>query len=152
MTPRPIAEEHLWLCLAGPIHGQYRPAGLEMLVPDHSKPSVEIRYHSAGWGFNVVAVPPPPFLYRPTLISAPGWRIKLPCWVEDRVARGKAAPPAGAVLPGSVQGQRGIGNHVCRWCYGSPMAGQETCSRVQCITAWDAVQSLDTLTWRGEDR
>jgi hypothetical protein len=150
MIPRPIAQAHLWLCLGGPIHGQYRPAGLEMMVPDIGPPT-QVTY-SSGYGRRTVAVPAAPFLYRPTLVTLAGWRVKLSCWVEDRVARGKAAPPAGAVLPGSVQGERGIGNHVCRWCYGPPMAGQPTCSRVQCITAWDSVRSLDTMTWRGEDR
>lgn len=151
MIERPIAEEHLWLCLAGPLHGQYRPAGLEMIVPDAGPDSTVSYYSGRGWGRTVV-VPPPPILYRPTLVSVPGWRVKLPCWVEDRVARGKAAPPVGAVLPGSIQGERPIGCKACRWCFGRPMDGQATCSRSRCITDWDAVRSLDTMTWRGEDR
>ncbi len=41
---------------------------------------------------------------------------------------------------------------VCRWCFGRPMPGFDMCSRVQCITNVQAVDSLDTITWRGEDR
>ncbi len=43
-------------------------------------------------------------------------------------------------------------SYVCRWCYGRPMPGYDMCSRVQCISAVQAIQSLDTITWRGEDR
>jgi hypothetical protein len=42
--------------------------------------------------------------------------------------------------------------HACRWCYGQPMPGFDVCSRVRCITNVQAVDSLDTITWRGEDR
>jgi hypothetical protein len=41
---------------------------------------------------------------------------------------------------------------VCRWCFGPPMPGWNVCSRVLCITALQAVESLDTIRWRGEDR
>jgi hypothetical protein len=40
---------------------------------------------------------------------------------------------------------------VCRWCYAAPAYGTyETCLQVACITHWQAVRSLDTITWRGE--
>lgn len=135
-----------WFCLGGPIHGQYRPAGLEMLVPDRHAPA---EYTSA-FGRRVVVVPVPPVLYRPTLVAVPGWRIKLSCWVENRVARGRAAIMFAAVLPGSLQHVPREQSPVCRWCYGRPMDEHETCSRARCITMWHAVRSLDTLTWRGE--
>ena len=138
-----------WLCLGGPIHGQYRPAGLEMVVPDPSKPT---GYRYSILGREAVAIPAEPALYRPTLVSLPGWRIKLPVWCEDRIPRGVTAAAAGNMLPGSVQQLPGDRSRACRWCYGVPLEGLETCSRVQCITAWDAVRSLDTITWRGEER
>jgi hypothetical protein len=40
---------------------------------------------------------------------------------------------------------------VCRWCFGRPMPGYDMCSRIPCIQAIQAVDSLDTITWRGED-
>jgi hypothetical protein len=42
--------------------------------------------------------------------------------------------------------------YVCRWCFGRPMLGYDVCSKVTCITHVQAVDSLDTITWRGEDR
>ena len=137
--------DHEWLCLGGPIHGQFRPAGLELLVPD--------RWPLAGYSSRrAVVIPAPPALYRPTLVALPGWRVKLPVWCEDRIARGKATPAFEAVLPGVLQGVAGEASWACHWCYGRPMEGQETCSRTACITTWHAVKSLDTMTWRGEDR
>lgn len=138
--------DHQWLCLGGPIHGQYRPTGLEMLVRDPDEP-MEIRYWDRR---RTVAIPAAPALYRPTLMSLPGWRIKLPVWCEDRLARGKCAPIFASVLPGGLHGVPRDAALVCRWCFGAPMAGQDTCSRTQCITAWDAVRALDTMSWRGE--
>lgn len=41
-------------------------------------------------------------------------------------------------------------HYVCRWCFGRPMPGCDVCSRVQCISAVQAVDALDTMTWRGE--
>ena len=38
--------------------------------------------------------------------------------------------------------------HACAWCYGRPMAGQETCSRVDCITNWNAVQVAARGWWQ----
>jgi hypothetical protein len=137
-----------WLCLGGPIHGEYRPAGQELLIRDPDQP-MEIRY----WGHRrSVALPAAPILYRPTLMSLPGWAVKLPVWCEDRLARGRAAPTFGAVLPGGLHGVPRDAAWACRWCYGRPMDGHELCSRIVCITAWAAVQSLDTMTWRGEER
>jgi hypothetical protein len=52
-----------------------------------------------------------------------------------------------AVVPNRADAER-----VCRWCFGRPMPGYAVCSRVHCITAIQAVDSLDTITWRGEDR
>lgn len=138
-----------WLCLGGPIHGQYRTAGLELLVPDPD--AVPVEYGSV-FGRRRVAVPAPPVLYRPTWMSLPGWTVKLPVWCEDRIARGKAAPVFASVLPGGLHGVPRDAAWACRWCYGRPMDGHETCSRVQCISHWHAVKSLDTLTWRGEER
>ncbi len=60
------------------------------------------------------------------------------------------AAPGGrgfVVIPARPEAER-----ACAWCYGRPMPGQETCSRVSCITTWDAVVSLDTMSWRGETR
>lgn len=45
-----------------------------------------------------------------------------------------------------------VADWACRWCYGRPMPGYEVCSRVDCITHWQAVLSLDSIVWRGEDR
>lgn len=140
--------DHKWLCLGGPIHGQFREAGMEMLVPDKG---AAVTYASR-WSRRTVVIPAAPALYRPTLVALPGWRVKLPVWCEDSIARGRSVPPHGAVLPGSLQAVFGPASWVCRWCYGTSMEGQETCSRAVCITMWNAVRSLDTMTWRGEDR
>lgn len=140
--------DHQWLCLGGPIHGQYRPTGLEMVV---TEPAGSLSYRTGfGRTNRTVVIPHETILYRPTLMSLPGWRIKLPVWCEDRLARGKCAPDLASVLPGGLHGVPRDAALVCRWCYGAPMAGQDTCSRSQCITAWDAVRALDTMTWRGE--
>jgi hypothetical protein len=52
-----------------------------------------------------------------------------------------------AVIP-----SRADAEYVCRWCFGRPMPGFDVCSRVQCISAVQAVDSLNTISWRGEDR
>jgi hypothetical protein len=54
---------------------------------------------------------------------------------------------AWAVVP-----NRADAEYVCRWCFGRPMPGYDVCSRVQCISAVQAVDSLNVITWRGEDR
>lgn len=52
-----------------------------------------------------------------------------------------------AVVP-----DRADASWVCRWCFGRPMPGYDVCSQVRCISNIQAVDSLDTITWRGEDR
>lgn len=52
-----------------------------------------------------------------------------------------------AVVP-----NRADAEYVCRWCFGRPMPGFDVCSRIACITNVQAVDSLDTITWRGEPR
>lgn len=52
-----------------------------------------------------------------------------------------------AVVP-----NRADAEYVCRWCFGRPLPGFDVCSRVMCISAVQAVDSLNTITWRGEDR
>jgi hypothetical protein len=141
--------DHEWLCLGGPIHGQYRTAGLEMLVPDPTSHTVE---YASTWGRRTVAIPAAPALYRPTLVALPGWRVKLPVWCEDRIARAVTGVPSATVLPGSLQGVPLFAERACYWCFGRPMDGQATCSRAACITNFYAVRSLDTTTWRGEPR
>jgi hypothetical protein len=141
--------KQLWLCLGGPIHGQWRPQGLSLLAPDPEATQV---LYSSVFGRKTVAVPAPPVLYRPTLMSLPGWRIKLPVWCEDRLARGKEQPPFQCVLPGGIQGVPRDAAWACRWCYGRPMEGFEICSRTSCITNWASVAALDTTDWRGETR
>jgi hypothetical protein len=138
-----------WLCLGGPIHGEWRPVGAELLVAD---PSARPSFNTGrSWGRTVV-IPAAPILYRPTLMCLPGWTVKLPVWCEDRLARGKVhALPFASVLPGGLHAVPRDAHPACRWCYGIPAQGQQTCHRPACITTWAAVQSLDTMTWRGED-
>jgi hypothetical protein len=38
---------------------------------------------------------------------------------------------------------------VCRWCYARPAPSFATCARIQCVSAWSAVQSLNRFT-RGD--
>jgi hypothetical protein len=140
---------HQWLCLGGPIHGQFREPGLELLVPN---PAAHVVEYASARGRRTVAIPASPALYRPTLVALPGWRVKLPVWCEDRIARAVTGLAHGSLLPGNIQGERQVGDPACRWCYGRPMEGQATCSRAACITNWYAVMSLDTTTWRGEPR
>jgi hypothetical protein len=140
-----------WLCLGGPIHGEWRPVGSELLVADPSaQPSIT---RDPRWSWRpTVVIHAAPILYRPTLMCLPGWRVKLPVWCEDRLARGKVhALPFASVLPGGLHAVPRNAQLVCRWCYGIPVQGKITCHRTACITTWAAVQSLDTMTWRGED-
>jgi hypothetical protein len=140
--------QDFWLCLGGPLHGRWRPPAEHLTVTEKVAP---VEYRSV-FGRRTVALPAAAVLYRPTMMCLPGWSVKLPVWAEDRLARGLAAPMFACVLPGGLHGVPRDAAWACRWCYGRPMDGMETCSRAACIRDWHAVRSLDTTTWRGEDR
>lgn len=143
-------KDQLWFCVGGPLHGKWRPAGLEMCVP--VKLTTTAVYASVFGVKSSVVIPNAQIVYLPTAMRIPGWVVPLPCWAESRIAEGLAAVTFAALLPGGLHHVPRDMAPVCRWCFGRPLEGQETCSRTRCISDWAAVRSLDTITWRGEDR
>jgi hypothetical protein len=129
-----------WLCIGGPLHGTYRPAGQRLVVPDPC----------AGWTHvDGMAIPPRPVVYEPTTMESIGWKIDLPIWCEMHIAIWSAPLVAGLVLPGGVVGRAIDAVTACRWCYGRPMEGLNMCSRIECITSVATLMELDTI--RAED-
>lgn len=151
-----------WLCVSGPIHGEYRPAGrVPIAVTDPGGKVDYITAHtgtSEAWEIKVaVAVPPRPAIYYAQRIRLPGWRVTLMAWVEAGAAAGTRELEDGLVFPGGIQGTpMGWSARACRWCYGRPMEGLDVCSRSSCITryAWleslDAAFASDAEGWHGD--
>lgn len=137
-----------WFVMGGPNHGRWFPAGagpVEMTRPVR----VECR---SRFGRKTATVPGPATVYHPTRMSIPGWVVTLPVWAEVNIATGQSALTFASVLPGGLHCVARDAEPACRWCYGRPMPGHATCSRTRCISDWHAVTSLDTMTWRGEER
>jgi hypothetical protein len=137
-----------WLCIGGPLAGQYRPSeGGHLIEP---APLTRIDYghgiHGAERSMRVaVAVPRPPIVYHPVNLQLQGWRVHLAAWMADDIVR--TGIPNGTVLPGGIQGAPIICEAGCRLCYGRAMNPEVgVCSRISCITAVSAIESLDHLT------
>jgi hypothetical protein len=147
----------VWLCLGGPLHGTYRPAGKDVVTVPVNGPPVYglaiVRQEAslagvAGEAARVAyASPAKPVLYYPGRMQLPGWRVTPICYLESSLATGHRrwlAP--GTVIPGSIVAQPGEFEQVCEWCFGRPMPGLTGCSRVACIVNLAMVRALDTLT------
>jgi hypothetical protein len=142
-----------WLCIGGPLHGQYRPAGDKPIATAQTHAPVDYAISEAWWdGQRLdatsvrvdVAIPPRPVLYYPVRAVMPGWRFPLDIYLEAHLAAG-AELPAGMVMPGGLQGAPLIAEPACRWCYGRPMDGFPVCSRSRCINNWSTIEAMATL-------
>jgi hypothetical protein len=147
-----------WLCVGGPLHGRWRPSGLRPIAAE--RPEAPVNYAVKGLWLDgalvsnemiavSVAVPPRPILYYPARLHITGWRFALPFFLEARLAAGLAPLDRenGMVLPGGIVGMPVMADVACRLCYGRAMNPEVgVCSRVSCITAVAAIESLDHLT------
>jgi hypothetical protein len=134
-----------WICLGGPIHGEYRPAGAgPIAVPEGLPARVE---YATEQGRTTVVIPPRPAIYYPTAVAMPGWRIKLDAWVEAHVATGTRRFETGAVFPGGLQGVPRPLSDCCRWCYGRALGQLGVCVRDECISAVSWLESMDSFRW-----
>jgi hypothetical protein len=134
-----------WMLVGGPCHGEW--------APPSAKP---IARHAVGmhpaWIMDgdatappVITNPPKPVLYYPHRIKAPGWKFRMPVFLEAHLFGGGRIEP-GLVMPGGVIGEVAEAARPCRWCYAQPWGDLETCDRPRCINAWSAVQALSWLT------
>lgn len=154
----------LWMCVGGPLHGQWRPAGDKPIATHKTTANADYAIQNVRWnGWDIspataritVAIPPRPVLYYPTRVRMAGWCINLTFYVEASIAGGSGQMETGAVIPGGVVGVPMFCERACRWCYGRPMEGMTVCSRSGCIMNVASIESLDTLTaddadWRGD--
>jgi hypothetical protein len=140
-------DERVWFCVGGPLHGKWRPAGLEMHCVE---PTTTTAVYASVFGRRTVAIPAAPVVYLATTMQVPGWRIPLPIWAETRIAQGLAAVTFAAVLPGGLHHVPREAWLCCRWCFGPVMPGLETCKSPACRANWASVRALDTMDWRGE--
>ena len=142
-----------WLLIGGPEHGRWRLASNRPYAVRRSGPQDYATTYTGDegrWDVRVaVATPPRPFLYYPTRVMLPGWRVMLTAYVLAGISAGAENPDTGSILPGCVVGVHRDVEVACRWCYGRPMPEMDVCSRVECITAVAAVESLNGAT--GED-
>jgi hypothetical protein len=133
-----------WLCIGGPLHSQYRPAGRRPMAVLEPYPKQDYALTHAGteeaWAVKVaVAIPPRPVIYYAQRVKLPGWTITPMSWMEASLAAGTKKLDRGLAMPGYIEGAR-LGPHctTCRWCFGQPMDAVDVCHRSRCIAnrAW----------------
>lgn len=144
-----------WLLIGGPAHGQWRLASSKPYAVSSGRADYAVQgLHWNGRDYGAATVRatvaiPRPFLYYPSRVLLPGWRVTITAYVEAGISAGAANPATGSVLPGCIVGAYRKVAVACRWCYGRPMDDMDVCSRSACIANVAAIQFLDVAT--GED-
>jgi hypothetical protein len=136
-----------WLCIGGPRAGQYWTAeGGHLIAPARlTRIDYGFGIHGAERAVQVADLDPGIVVYHQVSLQLQGWRVHLNAWIADETWR--TGIPNGTVLPGGIQGAPIICEAVCRLCYGRAMNPEVgVCSRISCITAVSAIESLDHLT------
>ncbi len=124
-----------WFMLGGPLHGTYGVAGQPFILTR----AASVRYVSTQKGAVITGSAPGRVLrYVPIRLNLPGWRVAVPCYALEDIGLGRERLEEGGLLPGSALGAPGGQEGVCRWCYGQPIPGLDTCPRESCIlnVAW----------------
>lgn len=133
-----------WFVVGGPLHGRWRPAGLEMHCP---VPDTAVTYQHR-FRRVAVAVPAEPVVYRPTRMHLPGWAVSLPVWAEAHIASGQWAIEFAAVFPGGLHHVPLESTSVCRWCFKPSFGSLGVCLMRECVAAVGWLESLDVPGWQ----
>jgi hypothetical protein len=138
-----------WVCLGGPLHGQWRAAG----HPSIKVPRPSVPYLSPDGAAGRVALTDDYMTYLPIRVRFPGWRFGTTVYAPDYVVTGHKpleVHPAASVWLARER------ETVCRWCFGRPIPTLDTCSRTTCITnvSWlhriQVAVASDAEGWHGD--
>lgn len=120
-----------WLCMGGPLHGQYRLAGSQWV----SVQAAPVRYLTQTRDGSIITGQAPDRLvkYLPMRVRTAGFQYSTMVYMVEYVATGNESLEQGMVMPGGVLGQTRHCEVVCRWCYAKPIPTLDTCAKDACI-------------------